>query len=396
MIAGFFTAVLEPFGVGILQMAITVSVFVLVFSSALWIGIVLSAILRTRLGRTVRGKDIGRALSIIIVLPWVAVLYAFMGGGLLEALANPETSGLVTAILGALPSSWGAEIIVGFASNPGGVTAIGLGSMTRFGGLIAFFVGVLWLGTKVADRAYTLEMESFGVSVAKPDGGFYKTLRFIGGGGSFGALLVSVFKDYARRLDNLSKIAYVVALYAMMYVFFFSEDIQQDPEVAFIPTLFLVPLVSAMVVSDVTIRGKEALFIYRKAPSGEARFTLARFMQGCVVAIPIVAVISAATALLGPEVQIVPLLTSIGITALIAGAYVAFSIALFFIFPMFSQKSVNPIVFVVPLVSVVFFILNAVILDLPWTYFMLLHVLASWVIGLLLLYLGKMKLSRME
>ncbi len=131
---GIFTALLSPLGLDYLQLAIIILTFVLTFLSAVWIGVVIAALLRTRLGKSARGKDIARALSFVIALPIIALMYAIMGGGLLEALANPGTSGTVRLALGLFPSSWGAELMVIFASNPGNTGAVWIETLARFGG----------------------------------------------------------------------------------------------------------------------------------------------------------------------------------------------------------------------------------------------------------------------
>jgi hypothetical protein len=237
VMAGFFTAALNPLGLDMIQIAITVIIFVVTFLSALWIGTLIAALVRTKFAKTARGRDIGKALSLVLALPMVAVMYAIMGGGLIEALDNPGTSEMVGSILSLLPSTWGAEVIVGFTSNPGNIGAIGFKTLTRFGGLVTFFVAVLWVGTKAANRAYSIEPTTFTASRAKPNGIFYKTVRYLGGGGSFGTLLISVFKNYSRRLENLSRIAYIVGLIAMVNIFFGAG--QNDAEGALLMGLFL-------------------------------------------------------------------------------------------------------------------------------------------------------------
>jgi hypothetical protein len=156
---------------------IIVVVFVLLLISASWIGTVIAALLRTSLGKSTRGKDLGRALSLVITLPMVAVMYAIYGGGLMKALVDPTLSGTVRAILGFLPSSWGADIFVSFATNPGNIGVVGFETLTRILGLITFSVAVLWLGSKVASHAYSLESFTFTASRAKADGLFYNTVR---------------------------------------------------------------------------------------------------------------------------------------------------------------------------------------------------------------------------
>ena len=258
VITGSLTALLTPLGLDTVQIAIIIIIFVITLLSAYWIGIVIAAILRTKLGKTTRGKDIVRALAVVVVLPMIAVMYAILGGGLVEALIDPGTSGMVRAFFGVFPSSWGAEIFVSFASNPGNIAAVGFETLTRFGGLLAFFVAVLWLGAKVANRAYSLEPATFIASRAKPDGTFYKTIKSLGGGGSFGTLLVSVFKDYSRRLENLSNITYIMGLLFLMSIFIVpsASTGPDEPPVAWIFAQFTFPVFVVIVTGDVTVRGK--------------------------------------------------------------------------------------------------------------------------------------------
>ena len=388
VIAGLFTAALNPLGLDLIQIAIILMIFIFTFLSALWIGSVIVALLRTRFGKVARGRDIGKALSMILALPLIALMYAIMGGGLLEALADPGTGGVVKAILGLLPSSWGAEVIVGFANNPGNISAVGFETVTRFGGLLVFFAVALWLGTKVANRAYSLEPTTFTASTAKPDGAFYKTIKYLGGGGSFGALLVSVFKDYGRRLENLSKIAYIVGLLVLLNIF------MVDPETAYESMMELFPLIfsvlAVFVVGEVTLRGKESLFIYRKAPSGVGRLVKARLLHGWLVVIPITVAIIVVRTLLFSQTTYISLLTNTGIIALIVAAYVAFALGLSLLNPAFSTKEgsfmVN--VMIVPNTGVALLILTRS----NWG----MYLPIIWVIGIVFLYFGIRKLSRIE
>jgi hypothetical protein len=337
VITGSFTALLTPLGLDMIQIAIIIIIFIVTLLSAFWIGIVISAILRTKLGKTTRGKDVGRALSVVIVLPMIAVMYAILGGSLLEALVDPGTSEMVKAILGLLPSSWGAEVFVNFASNPGNIGAVGFVTLVQFGGIIAFFVAVLWLGSKAANHAYSLEPTTFTASRAKPDGFFYRTVRFIGGGGSFGTLLTSIFKDYSRRLENISWVAYAVGLVAMIGIFF--SDPTSGPEDQLVSLSMLgIPLLAGFVVGTVS-RGKTSFFMYMKSPSGVGRFVKARLLQGCLVAVPIVAMIVAVSTILVPQVSLTYLLINILLGLLRTIAAVAFLLGLALVIPVFSEES---------------------------------------------------------
>jgi hypothetical protein len=399
VMAGFFTAALNPVGLDVVQIAITVMIFVMTFLSALWIGTVIAALIRTKFAKTARGRDIGKALSLVLALPMVAVMYAIIGGGLLEALADPGTSGMVRTILSILPSSWGGEVIVSFASNPGNIGAVGFETLTRFGGLVAFFAAVLWLGTKAANRAYSIEPTTFTASRAKPDGFFYRTVRYLGGGRSFGTLLVSVFKDYGRRLENLSRIAYIIGLIAMVKIFFGS---QEDPESALIYGLFLYPLFAVLVVGQVTAGGKESLFIYKKTPFGVGRFVKARLLQGLLVAVPIGAAITIFSMISIPQITLVSLLTYTGFMVLIVAGNVALALGLSLLNPEFSENTraqmvglmVNAQVAI--FISIGIFIGSLVVLNLGFLNTLLLDTVVIGLLGVVFLYLGQRKLSRIE
>lgn len=398
LIAGLFTAALNPLGLDLAQMGIIIAIFILTFFSGLWIGTVLGAVLRTRFARTARGRDIGTALAMVSALPIIVLMYALMSGALLEVLADPGTSGMVRTILGLLPSSWGAEVIINFARNPGNISVLALETLTRFGGLLAFFVGALWLGSKVADRAYSLEPTAFIASRVTPDGSFYKTIRFIGGGGSFGSLLVSLFKDYSRRLENLSKIFYGIAVLGMVSLFLID-----DARSALLLPIFTLPVLVSFVVGELTLRGKQTLFIYRKAPSGVGRFVRARLLHGWLIVVPIVGAFTVISTMVRvtPQLTFYSILTYAGLAMLSAAATVTFVLGLFLLNPAFSDKSAS---YIINLNITIFGLSNGFFLVpiMLLGYNNLLSTLSfvsiplTWVAAIILLYLGYGKLSRME
>ena len=400
LIAGFFTAALSPLGLDALQMTITVLVFVIILLSGLWIGTLIAALVRTKFAESARTRDIGKALSLLLALPMIAVMYAMAGGGLLEALANPGTSGLVRTALSLLPSSWGADLIVSFASNPGNIGAIGLETLTRFGGLILFFTAALWLGTKAASRAYRIEPTTFSASRAKPDGFLYKTLRKIGGGKTFGTLLASVFKDHYRRLENLSRIAYIIGIFVLVNVFFVGSF--NDPEGSLIMEQFLLPFLAVFIVGQVTVYGKEGLFVYKKAPLGIGRFVKAKLIQSLLVAVPTATVITAFSLIFAPQASVLSVLTYIGLIILLIGGNVALALGLSLMNPQFSENARSQMgslmlnAYVVILASMGVFIFSMAILKWSILYTTLLQNAVVWTLGIIVLYLGKIKVNRIE
>ena len=412
VITGTFTAFLTPLGLDIAQIAIIIAVFVITFLSAFWIGVVIAAVLGTKLGKVARGKDVGRALAVVIVLPVIAVLYAIIGGGLPEALANPETSQFVRAVFSVLPSSWGAEIFVGFASNPGNLGAVGFETLTLFGGLLVFFVAALWVGTKVTNRAYSLEPSRFTSSRAKPDGFFYKSIRFVGGGKSFGTLLSSIFKDYGRRLENLSWIIYAVGLVALLRIFISDGSSEPIDQLVFLSEM-AIPFLAAFVVGTVS-RGKNTLFIFKKSPSGIGRFVKARLVQGWLVAVPIAAVLIAVSTILLPQIMLEFLLINVLWGSLRTLVLVVVVLGLAITNPIFAEESRERNMGVIINLMVVLFATIGLGIGLPRLglsfgkmfpninplsvilYDHLLLTMVFLLAGIFLLYVGTKKLERIE
>jgi hypothetical protein len=348
IIAGFFTAALSPLGLSLLQIFTIVIIFCVVFISALWIGTVIAAVVRTRFAKSARGKDIGRSLSLVVALPIVAVMYAIVGGGFTEALMDPSTNQLTRFILGFLPSSWGADVILDFAANPGNFGFFAFETVIRLLGLVIFFVLALWLGAKLAGRIYSVEPTSFNASVVKPDGFFFKTIRTIGGSGSFSSLLVSVFKDYTRRLENLSRL------------------------------------------------------VYKKTPSGINRLVKARLIQSWIVAVPIAIVVTVISLLQVPQIDFFTLIGYTGLMAQLNAANVVLALGLALLRPEFSENSREQMMGLMVnaqialFVSIGIFIGSQAILNISFLNTFLLQSTIIWVLGVLFLQMGKTKINNIE
>jgi hypothetical protein len=400
IIAGFFTAALSPLGLSMLQIFTIVIIFCVVFLSALWIGTVIAAVVRTRFAKSARGKDIGRALSLVVALPIVAIMYAIIGGGFTEALIDPGTNQLTRYILGFLPSSWGADVILDFAANPGTYGFFSFETVIRLLGLVTFFVLALWLGSKLASRIYSVEPTSFNASMVKPDGFFFKTIRRIGGSGSFGNLLVSVFKDYTRRLENLSRLVYILGLLALVNIFLIEGS--GDPGDALIMGVFLFAFLAVLVVGQVALGGKESVFIHKKAPSGISRLVKARLMQSWLVAVPIGIVVTVISLLRVPEIDFLTLIGYTGLMAQLIAANVVLALGLALLRPEFSEKSREQMMGlmingqIAVFVSIGIFIGSQAILNISFFYTFLLQSTIIWVLGVVFLQMGKTKLNNIE
>jgi hypothetical protein len=406
IVSGFFTALLRPLGLDYNQIALTILIFIITFLSALWIGTVIAALLRARLGKTAQGRDIGRALAIIIALPLIALIYAIQYGGLFQALLDPNASGPIKAILGIFPSSWGAELVVSFALHPGNLAATGLEVVTRLGGLICFFIGILWLGSQTADRAYSLEPTAFITSKIRADGSFYRLIRRIGGGGSRGTLLVSLVKDFSRRLENLSMITYLVGILVLMSVFIVPQIGSSDETMLLLPLQFIFPVIVAMLTGDITLQGKAQLFLYKKAPTGVGRFVRVSLIKNWLLALPVAGTITVFTSLLHTPTSFPSLITSTGLMMALVAAYVVFVFGIFLLNPAFSQKSLKLGINIIltMLSSLILFIIALFIVSPVFfssapegmIHLQLIQTSLNWIVGIIFLKLGKRKLNRIE
>jgi len=224
--------------------------------------------------------------------------------------------------------------------------------------------------------------------VVGPDGAFYRAVKLLGGGGSFGSLLVSVFKDYSRRLENLSQIGYIVGL-MLLINFLIVDDAQGAPLIG----LLMGSMMALFLCSEATIRGKENLFIYRKTPSGVGMFLKAKLLQGWLLVLPFLAVVMVANGLRFNVVFTWPYLMSIGSVLLRAAANVCLAMGVSLANPAYSQKSfayfinIQLIVFI----GMASMIIPDIVLHQKW-----LEIPIAWAICLVLLYLGHRKLSTME
>ena len=334
-VSSVLVALMLPLGLGVVQGTLITLVFMLTFFSALWIGVVIAAMIRSKIGSSTRGKDIGKALSMAVALPMVGMMYALMSGTVYTALLDVGSSGPLPFVLDLLPSSWGADVVVDFGVSPGDASGISLENSLRVGAMAAFFVGVLWVGTKFADRAYNLESQGLSSNLARQEGAFYRAVRAVSGGGAFGTLVVSVFKDYGRRLENVSKVVYIIGLVALV-TFFFGDA--EDAEGGLIMIFFLLPFLAGFIVGEVTVRGKENLFIYRKAPKGESRLVRARLVQSVLVMAPLTVVATAIPLLTMSGMDTAAAYMMVPYMIALSVALVVLSLGLFLMWPVFSEK----------------------------------------------------------
>ena len=260
----------------------------------------------------------------------------------------------------------------------------------RFGGLVIFFTGSLWVGGKVANKAYSLEPNTIGQVTIKADGSFYNTIKYLNGNESLGTIVVSLFKDYVRRLENISRVTFVIGFIFIMNIFMSrtgdAVNILEYSTIGY-------ALLAAYIGLDVTIRGKESLFTFKKAPSGLARFIKAKLIHGLMIVMPVAAVFTVIQLIILVETPLNTVLVFTAIVTLTAAASMTLAIGIYLVNPIFSSNEIKHAInfLAVVMFSNILRIIAIVILNNLW-----IILPATSLTGIVLLYLGKRNLSRIE
>ncbi len=404
IIGGTFTAALFPLGLDVFQIIIIVGVFIILFLTASWIGTMIAVLIRSILMKSARGRDIGKGLAIVVILPLVAVIYLLIGG-YYEVLKDPQNAKFVQDLFGFFPWGWSSEIIVAMAQNPGDILAVEFTAFLQIIALVTFFGGSLLLGGFVANRVYNLEPTSFSASKSNPNSFFYNFIKTLGGGGSSGLLLSSGFKAYFRKMRNIAWLIYGVGLIVVMNVFLTQPD---DPESAFIFSLFMGPLLAAFVASDITLQGKENLLLYRQTPTGTGKYLRIKLYQYCLTNLPIILVVITGVNLLVPGITLEMLIFNVSLTLLIGAAAITMTLGLFLLNPAFHDKAgefmINIQVCIFGALIPFFGLLIGLdqmlydmfgIVDALYPV-AIVYIALQWILGLIMLSLGAKKLSNME
>ncbi|MHA1945172.1 MAG: hypothetical protein ACXAC6_13465 [Candidatus Hodarchaeales archaeon] len=402
IIGSFFTTALIPLGIDVLQIIIILVIFILTFFSASWIGNLTAVFLRSILMKNARGRDIGKGVAFLLVLPPVVIMYAGMGG-YLNFLLDPVEGKMFGEILKFLPSSWGAETIVAFALNPGNITAIDLAILSQLTLLIIFVIVIFVGGMILANRLYSLELKSFTSASANPNSLFYKIFVKLLGSGSYAVLVVASWKSYFRTVKNITQLIYVIAIVVILNLFLMQPEDAQD---ALVSTVFLTPLLAAFVASEIGLKGKECLLLYKQTPLTTIGFLKAKIGHYFLLILPMVIIGEIIIAMSLPSIQPVEIVINVLLISIIAIGVTLFALGLFLRNPAYHDKAPEFMInmqVIIFLVMIPFFFglifLNDIFSDLfdhPFYYIVSLVAIINLVVGVLMLYIGGRNLAQME
>jgi hypothetical protein len=104
-------------------------------------------------------------------------------------------------------------------------------------------------------------------------------------------------------------------------------------------SLVLLPIITVMVTGEVTVKGRELLYIYKKVPRAVWKFLKAMVLKSWLVVVPIAAVTSLLTSPLQPGTTLAIALVNTGLMAIFSSANAVFVTGLFLVNPAFSDRS---------------------------------------------------------
>jgi hypothetical protein len=404
IIGSFFTTALIPLGIDILQVIIIIAIFILTFLSASWIGNITAVFLRSILMKNARGRDIGKGVAFLLVLPPVVIMYAGMGG-YLNFLLDPVEGKMFGEILKFFPSSWGAETIVAFALNPGNITAIDLAVLGQLLLLIVFVIVIFFVGMVLANRLYSLELKSFTSATANPSSIFYKILTKLLGNGPFAVLVAASWKNYFRTVKNITQLIYVIAIVVILNIFLMVPEDAQD---ALVSTVLLTPLLAAFVVAEIGLKGKDCLLLYKQTPLSTLGFLKVKITHYFLLILPMVIIGEIAIGSSVPNMQPIDLLINILLITSMAIGVTLFAVGLFLRNPAYHDKAPE---FMINMQVIIFlimipFFMGLILLDnfvydtfgIVDSFYYIISFIAIFNLftGLIMLYLGARHLENLE
>ena len=212
-------------------------------------------------------------------------------------------------------------------------------------------------------------------------------MRALGGGGS-GVLLVTTFKDYIRKAENISKLVYICALQAMM-MFFTNRDEGPGHVSELIPIISAV--MASFVVGEIVIQGKNNLFIYRKAPGGIVKLIKARLIHGGLIVAGFTGLMTISLGMLFTQIALDKLLAQSLSNAVFSISGVLLSLGLFLTNPAFNNKSQSYSLNVLLAPNIIFAAMILTSGQMPYT-----ELVAVFVIALVVLAVGFKRIGEVE
>ena len=326
------TPFMLAFEVSIIGQLLVYGTVTMLAMGSIWLSNFLTSVIQARLGDSSRGNDIAKALAMVVAIIVIVPMYGLMF--FLPTLS--EMMGMNAFLV--LPSTWFADLISWLAITFNGIgltgsQILGFSAVLQLDMLvtsvlvISFVLGTVGLALGTADRIFTIEagVRTEVVTTVGKDNLFLRGVRKINPG-PFGSLMVTNFKDFLRKAQNLSKIGYGIILAVIMPIIMGSMNAEyfQFKEM-FLMMISMMSLIGALPFAGTGfLESKDQLWIIQGAPTGASKFIKSRVVTQAIIGIPLI-VIPTAVVYLMLEMTFAELLLFLGLgyAAVIGGMLMA-------------------------------------------------------------------------
>jgi len=271
-----------------IQITVVVAIFFILiilatFLTATWLGTMLSAWLSMKFGFSEQGKDKAKGFmmvfSVILIVP--ILFLEFIPFYFPQVLTDP----MFRAVFQFIPTSWIADSIFILILSSAGISFVGVfpifNTFTIPILLSAFFFLTFYLGYSNLDKIYNFESEtqSTTVTVIK-ENAFYRFTK-----NRLGPFFTVQLKDFFRRRENISRLAYAVAMaiflpVIMMVTMGTTGEVREFLNLGFwifMTGLMFSLMLGSMLGSTIMLRSKDMIWIYKKSPKGSTALATSFF-----------------------------------------------------------------------------------------------------------------------
>ena len=326
------TPFMLAFEVSIIGQLLVYGAMTLLAMGSIWLSNFLTSVVQARLGDSSRGNDIAKALAMVIAIVVIIPMYGLMF--FLPTLS--EMMGINAFLI--LPSTWFSDMISWLAITFNGIgltgsQILGFSTVLQVDMLwtsvlaIGFTLGTVGLALGTADRVFTIEagVRTEVVTTVGKENLFLRGVRRLNSG-PFGSLMVTNFKDFLRKAQNLSKIGYGLILAIIMPIIMMAMDIEylQFSEM-FMMLVVMMSLIGSMPFAGTGfLESKDQLWIIQGAPHGSSRYVKSRIASQAIIGIPL-AIIPSVVIYFMLEMTFVELLFLLGLgyVAVVGGMLIA-------------------------------------------------------------------------
>lgn len=297
--------------VALLGQLIMLGATLLVVLSTLWLSNLVSMAVQAKIGESPRGADLARALSMVIGLVVGLPLYGMM------FFAGPLSEALGMSVFLLFPFTWGADLTSwGAIIFSPKVTSemldlflpiLGFDILADASLLVLFTVITVVLAFKAADRVFTFQLgeRTEVVTTVVRENFVLRGIRRICPG-TLGVLVVTSLKDFFRKAENLSRLAYGVMMAVLMPLIMnmtSSSYPGDDPFFQVFMPMFMMSYMLMIIVALTFggtgfIESKDHLWVIKSAPFGGKKFITGRLVSYFISGLPMAIIPSIAVALI--------------------------------------------------------------------------------------------------